>query len=162
MDQPLNDFRLIEPTLPAAADMGPWIAAGLGLILILVVVMAARKRSRTSTPQLRESAYRDALAALTHHPALSARDTAIHCSRVLREFLALAANDPSLYETHEEFITRHDSLQALRPETQTATKTHFEQLATIKYAREIPDHDPATLIADSKGLLVTLHQQLAG
>ncbi len=164
MDPPLNDFRLIEPTLPAAPGIGPWIAAGLVLTLALatLLVMAARKRSQAGAPQLRESAYRDALAALTQHPAHAARDTAIHCSLVLRQFLALAASDPALYETHEEFITRHDSLKSLDPDTQAATKAHFDRLAAIKYASEIPDHDPAGLIADSKGLLATLHQQLAG
>ena len=63
-----------------------------------------------------------------------------------------------MFETHEEFISRHDSLQALTAEARAAAEAAFTRLASLKYAEEIPDDDPAEVIADARKLLETLHQ----
>jgi len=165
MDQALKDFRLMEPTLPDAPGPGvaPWIFALLILVVIAIALIAwSRLRHSPSHPlRLKEIAYRDAVTALTHISPDAIRDAAIQTSLILRQFLAKVTNAPALYETHEEFITRQDSLKSLRPESQLATKQLFDQLAAIKYAREVPHRQPSELIADSKGLLATLHKDLA-
>lgn len=166
MDQTLKDFRLMEPTLPDAAGLGmmSWVFALLilGAIVITLVFWGRRGHSAARALRYKEIAYRDAVATLTQLAPDAIRETAIQTSFILRQFLAKVTHDPALYETHEEFITRQDSLKSLRPETQAATKQLFDRLAAIKYAREIPDNQPAELIADSKGLLATLHKDLAG
>lgn len=82
-------------------------------------------------------------------------------SLILRKYLSAAANDPALFETHEEFISRHDSLQALKPEARAAAEAGFTRLASLKYAPEIQEDAPAQVIADSRALLETLHQGFA-
>jgi len=163
MDQALKDFRLMEPTLPDAPGLGvvPWIFALLILIVIALIVWSRLRHSPSQPLRFKEIAYRDAVAALTHISPDAIRDAAIQTSLILRQFLAKVTNAPALYETHEEFITRQDSLKSLRPESQLATKQLFDQLAAIKYAREVPHRQPSELIADSKGLLATLHKDLA-
>jgi hypothetical protein len=66
-----------------------------------------------------------------------------------------------LFETHEEFVSRHDALLALTPEARAATETGFTRLAALKYAPEIPDAVPAEVVAESRALLETLHHGFA-
>jgi len=46
-------------------------------------------------------------------------------SLILREYLSSAAGDPALFETHEEFISRHDALQSLTPDAGLPHKPAF-------------------------------------
>lgn len=166
MDQPLNDFRLMEPILPEAPGPGgaTWIVGlmVLGTIAVALVIWIRQRHSPSHAPRLKEIAYRNAVETLTRIAPVGIRETAIQTSLILRQFLAQATNDPALYETHEEFITRQNSLQSLRPETQSAAKQLFDRLAAIKYASEVPDNQPSELIANSKSLLTTLHKELVG
>jgi Domain of unknown function (DUF4381) len=166
MDQPLKDFRLMEPILPEAPGPGlvPWIVGllVLGAILMALVIWARQRHSPSHSLRFKELAYRNAVETLTRIAPVGIRETAIQSSLILRQFLAQVTNDPALYETHEEFITRQNSLQSLRPETQSTAKQLFDRLAAIKYASEVPDHQPSELIANSKSLLTTLHKELVG
>lgn len=165
MDQPLTDFRLMEPTLPEPSGPGvaSWIVGMLvlGVILVALIIWSRRRHSASHPLRFKEAAYRDAITTLTQLSPADLRETAIQTSLIVRQFLAKVTNDPALYETHEEFITRQHSLQSLSPTTQAATKQLFDQLAEIKYAAEVPIRQASEIIADAKGLLATLHKEIA-
>ena len=84
------------------------------------------------------------------------RECALRLSMILRSFLAGQAQDPALYETHEEFSQRIDSLAHVPVVCQCATRDLLEQLAAFKYAGESA-HDTtyAHLLVEQAKELVT-------
>ncbi len=151
-----------ESLLPDSGFSQWWIIAGVALLVLImvVVIMIARKRksSAPSTQTLRHAARAEAVEALSKIIVTDARDAAIQCSLILRRYLSIAAGDPALFETHEEFISRHDALLQLTAETRLVAATGFTRLATMKYAPEIPAEPAAgKIISDSRSLLETLH-----
>lgn len=169
MNESTASLELIEPGPPVAlvpdAGWELWLAAGLGLALaitaIVLIRMVRRKSSSANPAALREAAFRDALAALDAIRAAETRDTAVQTSLILRAYLAAAAADPALYETHEEFISRHDALQSLTADARNAAETGFSRLATLKYAPQIPAGSPDGVLAESRKLLEILHHGFA-
>jgi len=157
--------ELMEPASPEALipDIGLWplwLAAGITLALLLILTAFLRRRSRpTPDPSsIRNAAYSHAIASFDGTTTLTPRDAAIQSSLILRKYLCTAADDPALFETHEEFLSRHDALQALDPATREAAATGFNQLASLKYASEIPLANTPDIITEAKKLLHSLHQ----
>jgi hypothetical protein len=151
-----------ESLLPDSGFSQWWIVAGVALlvlIMVVVIVIARKRRSPApSTQSLRHAARADAVAELSRIITTDARDAAIQCSLILRRYLSIAAGDPALFETHEEFVSRHDALQQLTAETRLVAATGFSRLATMKYAPEIPAEPTAErIISGSRSLLETLH-----
>jgi LPXTG-motif cell wall-anchored protein len=168
MNESPTVLELMEPAPPGdlvpAYGLWPWfVAAGVALLLIAAVIWLLRKRRRhgESPAALREAAYRDALAALDAIRAEQSRTVAVQASLILRKYLAIAATDPALYETHEEFISRQDSLQQLNPDARSAASETFKKLAALKYAPEISPEPPAGIREESRALLETLHHGFA-
>jgi hypothetical protein len=162
-DKPAN-FELLEPASPEAlvpdSWVEPWMAlTAVGLLLIIAAWFAFRKKKPAAIdPQIiRNAAYHEALAGLEKITALQARDAAVQCSLILRRYLSVAANDPALFETHEEFISRHDALNALTEAARKTSESGFSRLASIKYAAEVPDVSPLEVATESRSLLETLH-----
>lgn len=154
----------MEPASPEALipriGLWPWAvgAAVLLLVAILLTWWLRRRRRRTYDPMsVRIAAHQEALAGLNEINAEDAREAAIRCSLVLRRYLSLAANDPALFETHEEFVSRRDALKVLQPEARAAAAVGFEKLASLKYGPDSPMDAPATVIGDGRLLLETLH-----
>ena len=156
----LQDAASPEALLP---DHGlwPWWAAAILLAVVaavvLVLVFRKRKAAAVNPRKVREDAFREALGSLSGIRTEDPRDTAVQSSLVLRKYLSVAAADPALFETHEEFIARQDALQALSENARTAAESGFSRLAALKYGPEIPDTPAANIIAESRGLLETLH-----
>lgn len=140
-----------------------WLAAAIIAVMVISAVLVFRKRKPAAADpaKLRESAFREALSALAETSPGDARSAAVQCSLVLRKYLSIAATDPSLYETHEEFIARQDALMALTETARAATAAGFSRLAALKYGPEIPDTAAAQVIAESRALLETLHHGFA-
>jgi hypothetical protein len=168
MDGQTTGFELIEPASPEALvpthELSLWlVAAAVLTLLLLVIVLISRNRKPTTANLMakRMAAFSAAKSALESITAATCRDAALRSSLILRNYLAVAANDPALFETHEEFIARHDSLQALTPSARAAAEAGFTRLASLKYAPEIPDADPSDVVAESLSLLETLHQGFA-
>lgn len=131
-DIPADQFMVQEFWIPLA-----WACA----ILIPMAAWAAwwlyrrnRKPAAPTTTPLQE-----AMAALTalenELPAM--RECALRLSLVLRSYLAGQAQDPALYETHEEFSQRMDSLSHVPQSCQLETRDLLEHLAEYKYAGEV-------------------------
>lgn len=165
-----STLKLIEPASPEAlvpaAGWSLWlIIAGIVIALIIAAIILIRvllkKSSAPSPAALRESAFREALAALHAVKSTQTRDAAVQSSLIVRKYLAAAAADPALYETHEEFISRHDSLQSLTPDARSAAETGFTRLALLKYAPDIPDEAPEAILEESQVLLEALHHGFA-
>ena len=168
MSEKTSGLELMEPASPdlLIPEYGLWPWFAVAAVIIVLAILTAWFFQRKNKPvidplTLRNAAFAEAIAALAGTATDSAREAAVHCSLILRRYLSAAANDPALFETHEEFISRHDALQALTPETRATTGRVFERLAALKYAPEIPDASSTEVIAESRSLLETLHHGFA-
>lgn len=140
-----------------------WLAAGIIVLLgiALIIYIKTRKPAAVDIAAARESAYKDASGGLQQCVPADAREAAVQSSLILRKYLSIAAGDPALFETHEEFISRQDALQALTEDARNAAGHGFSNLAALKYAPEIPGKAAAEVITESRSLLETLHQGFA-
>jgi hypothetical protein len=93
--------------------------------------------------------------------AANGREAATVSSLVLRRYLSTVTGDPTLFETHEEFVSRHDALKSLPEPVRVAAVEGFDRLASLKYAREPGREEPAPVIQSSRALLETLHHAFA-
>ncbi|MEO7101191.1 MAG: hypothetical protein ABI162_17700 [Luteolibacter sp.] len=159
-----TNFELLDPPSPDALVPDPiigfWIVVGLILVLLVISIILIIRRKKNAAPNplaARNAAYREAVSALEKMNALQSRDAAVQSSLILRKYLSLAANDPALFETHEEFISRHDALNALTEEARKASQSGFTRLASQKYGAEIPEVNPLDVVNESRALLETLH-----
>ncbi len=156
----LQDAASPEALLP---DHGlwPWWAAAVLIVLVITAVMflvfRKRKAAALDPRKIREEVFREALGSLSAIRTDDPRDSSVQCSLVLRKYLSVAASDPALYETHEEFISRRDALQSLSDAARSAAGSGFSRLAALKYGPEIPGTPAAGIIAESRALLETLH-----
>ncbi len=169
MEETTPTLELLEPISPEVMLPGPlvepWMLIVLALLILGIIAFLIwnKRRVAVSVDPLAErmAAFREARAALDGIEASDARAAATQASLILRKYLSVAARDPALYETHEEFVSRSDSLGALSPAARAASETGFAALAAMKYAPEIPEADPAAVIREAKVLLETLHQGFA-
>jgi hypothetical protein len=158
-----TSFELKEPAPPDALvpslGLWPWwVGGGLLLLVVIILLIVFRKRAAVIDPAAaRNAAFKEALDSLAGARANEAREAAVQCSLILRRYLSTAAGDPALFETHEEFVARHDSLRALSAPAREAAAAGFSRLAALKYSRDVPDEDPAKVSGDSRILLETLH-----
>jgi hypothetical protein len=160
----LRDAAIPDALMPGYGLEWWWLVAGIFAFIVLLVVVMLRIRGKAQAPSaaaLRESAFREAMAALTDSAPADARAAAVLSSLAVRKYLSVAAEDPALFETHEEFIARHNALNAFKPEARAAAETGFTRLAALKYAPQEPDASSANVIAESRTLLQTLHHGFA-
>ncbi len=156
----LQSIPELEPDIPAETLEGSSLWLPLGIAAALLLLAAAllfwwkRRRSR-STPA--PSPADTALAAIAkleeEQPDL--RRCSLGLSLILRGFLSGRTQDPALYETHEEFSHRMDSLSGVPAECQYDTRCLLETLAEQKYAPALPDDRArvAQLMADTRALV---------
>ncbi len=164
MEEEAPNLQLKEPVLPEslvpAMDLTwVWVAiAAFVLVTVAIILIGKRKKKGAIDPlSLRRAAYRTAVKSFESATAGDARDAAVQSSMILRRFLADAVGDPALFETHEEFITRRDSLEKLTPPVREATATTFATLARVKYAPETPEDDPSAILAEGRRHLDVLN-----
>jgi len=168
MSEKASGFELMEPASPEAllpdSGLWPWfVAAGIvvALVIILILLLRKKKSSAVNLTKIRDAAFTEAMTALVETRTSDVRDTAVRSSMILRKYLSTAAGDPALFETHEEFVARHDALKALNVEARAATEVGFTRLAALKYAPGTPDTAPESVVAESQALLKTLHHGFA-
>ena len=160
MDGEPKNLELLDPASPEALlpDSAWWhwlVPAALVVLLGIGVLIYLRKRKRAGGVEAmrREVAFGEACGAVAAVVTDDVRDAAVLCSLILRRYLSVAAADPSLYETHEEFVSRHNSLVALTAEARAATEAGFSRLVAMKYAPEVPAVAAAQVIAEAHSLL---------
>lgn len=141
-----------------------WLVGSVALILAVagwLLIRRLRAIVARNAVDMRDQAYREAEAALGEVATSDPRDTAVRVSLIVRKYLSVAARDPALFETHEEFIARHDALNILNGDARSAAAAAFERLAALKYAPGRPDDDPGDVLTESRRLLRTLHHGFA-
>lgn len=168
MESESSSLALKPPPAPDALlpkeEFPLWAMAmiGVGVAMLLVVLLKLlTRRKPVDAVSLRLKAYQDALRSLTESPASDAREAATRASLILRRYLATASGDPALFETHEEFISRRDSLKHLAEEAREAARTQFDRLAALKYSGDIRSAEAAPIFESSRALLETLHRAFA-
>jgi hypothetical protein len=154
----LRDIPDVTPLLPH--DWLPWwvwVAMAVVLLLLWFIISRARK-SKQDPSVLRLKAYQEALHSLESARSLqSAVALATSLSLTLRRYLAIAFGDPSLFETHEEFLARHNALDSLPVETRQLLTSHFSTLCRFKYAPSDVAVDLSLLVPQATDLLNRLH-----
>jgi len=168
MDGDPKNLELLEPASPETLIPGfswwLWLIPG-GIVVLLgitaLIYLRQRKPAVDGIAKRREVAFGEGIAALAAVVTDDVREAAVLCSLILRRYLSVAADDPALYETHEEFVSRHDSLLALTAEARVATAAGFGCLAAMKYAPEPPAVAAAEVVGEARSLLETLHHGFA-
>lgn len=152
-----------EPLLPQ--QMFPewaWYAMAAGVIvltaLIIVIARMTRKRADQKAPEnIRQLAYGEAIATLdSATPQERIQEVAVTISSAIRRYLTRVSGDPTLYETHEEFISRHEVLTRYPEELRKAASDLFTELARLKYGQEATGN-AETLVTKARALLENLH-----
>jgi Domain of unknown function (DUF4381) len=155
---PPPDALLPRPGFPLLGS----VLISLGVLLLIIVVLKWRKARQSSDPTtLRRHAYEAALRSLNDATAANSREAATVSSLVLRRYLATVSGDPALFETHEEFVTRHDSLRALPEETRQAAVAGLDRLASLKYSMDARAEETASVFDASRSLLETFNRSFA-
>jgi hypothetical protein len=121
-----------------------WIVVpALGLVLLILLGYVFLKQTKVFDPKkAKREAFQQALSELAKLDVSLGKENVIMVSLVLREYLSKCMNDPTLYETHEEFVGRHDAIQGLDEELREEISVYFSELAASKYAPEegqVPD-----------------------
>jgi hypothetical protein len=163
-DLQLRDLAPAEPFLqPPGWPWWAWLLAGLvALSAVILVIAIARRKKAATPPDLRlraESAYRKACEGIEQAGATGGvQEAATACSTAVRGYLATVCGDPSLFETHEEFLARHQALESYPAEMRERVSTGFSRLAELKYGKDRKG-EIAAVTDESRRLLDQLHQQ---
>lgn len=159
-------FELAEP--PSAGPLLPaWsypsmalLAAGILCViaaLIITTVFILKKRAATAeNPRAR--AWREADAEFATMRPATPREAAVFASFTLRRYLVATADDPSLFETHDEFLQRPGALASVPATLRESTSGLFSRLAALKYSPGDSPAAPAEIIAEARASLASLHQ----
>ena len=166
MEKPeVENFELVEGNeairmVPALEPHLWWFFSGVILIFgILGCFLLIRKKRVVHDPsRLRHEAYEQARAALAQ---VSAEDleSAIEVSFILRRYLSLSFEEPALFETHEELISRHDALSAFPDNLRREIGDFFAKLASCKYTLGDTSENFAEITVEGTALLERMHKQ---
>lgn len=168
MESEPSSLALKPPPPPDAllpkAEFPLWAMAMIGLgvlILVLAIVKLCSRKKPIDPMTLRQQAYERAVRAINEATSSDGREAATEASLILRRYLATVSGDPALFETHEEFIARRDSLKSLAEEAREAARVQFDRLAALKYSKDVRSADAAPIFESSRALLETLHRAFA-
>ncbi len=165
MNENHGSLELLEPVSPETlvpdSWVEPWMFGAAAVLLLLLVAIAFFIRRKPAAPDPRaerEAVYKEAALQLSNVPEESAREAAVQCSLIVRNYVARAAKDPALFETHEETVARHAAFAGFTEETRAAASAGFSRLAALKYTAGAADVPGADVVADAGALLETLHR----
>lgn len=157
----------LEPDIAPDALMQTELLTPLEWILLaaLAVLIAAsavwfilKRRKNAPIPPTHEEA---ALASVreAEADALSLRECSLRLSFILRSYLTGEISDPALYETHQEFNRRVDSLASIPAAVQESARELLECLASLKYAGETSEDRVRSqeLCAMTRDLIMRIH-----
>ena len=133
-----------------------WTAGALAAALMLTFYLLWRRKRRSAPlpPSAEEVAF-DSLRQL-EGKEITLRECSLRLSLILRDYLRCRLQDTSLYETHEEFSQRIDSLSNVPGAQRDETRRLLEELAELKYNEpdgEDADARVASFIARTRNLI---------
>lgn len=137
-----------------------WVFAAVAVVaaVVLLMVLLLRKKPVFDASKEKREAYLEAKAAFSGKVGTDPRESAIQVSMILRRYLARSMNEPALFETHEEFIARHDGLKNLPDDVRSEAGAFFSKLAAVKYAPDdIVGMDADHTSAEGAALLERIH-----
>lgn len=148
----------VSPSLFMQGSMGMlilWCCVALIALAAAAYIWWIRRRNRTAPRAITplESALKALQQLEEKLPPL--RECSLRLSLIVRQYLQGEVQDPALFETHEEFSQRLDSLAAVPRECQYDTRYLLEKLADLKYSGN-HDQDPVQahkLIEQARALL---------
>lgn len=155
----------LEQGIPAealeAGGISPWLLwggiAAVCLVIGIIIFLIVRKKQKTQHIPTPEEIAMNRLAELQQAmPDL--RACSLELSMTLREYLCGKTQDPAMFETHEEFSRRLDSLSAIPRECQYGTRMLLEKFAEMKYAgrQENAPQLVTSLIDETKNIILSI------
>lgn len=87
--------------------------------------------------------------------------TATECSLIVRRYLSEITGDPALYETHEQWVMRHDALEDFNDSLKQQVGELFSKLAALKYAPEHQGGSPSALVENSRHVVDAAYREVA-
>ncbi len=165
MEEKGNSLELVESRdaielVPRWEPEAWWFFAASAVIAIaiLAVLLMRRKKPSVDLSKEKREAYAEAKAELVKIGGADLRETAIRVSVILRRYLSRSMNEPALFETHEEFVARHDGLKDLPDDVRSEVGGFFAKLAALKYAPDdIGSGDVQRINAGGAALLERIH-----
>lgn len=139
----LDAIPELEPDVSAEIFLQEsfWTPLNMGLSVAAVIALALLslwiyRKLHPAKPTPQASAEEIALAQLQalETRQLSTRELSLELSLLLREFITQETQEPTLYETHQEFSSRLDSLASIPAEHQYELRCLLEELSEMKYA----------------------------
>lgn len=128
-DAPAETFIESSLLLPLCLAAAVTLLA-VGGLLLWWRLRTKRPAAHTQTPLETALAALDGIAA----EVTTLRECSLRVSMLLRSYLAGQVQDTALYETHEEFSHRMDSLANVPAACRDATSLLLDELAALKYA----------------------------
>lgn len=167
MDSDALQLRELVPVDSLVVEPGwPWwlwalIAITVTLIVVVIVLITRDKTALSAArkPVDHSAAYRRAVDEIEESSKLPAQEGATRISGAIRLYLATVCGDPSLFETHEEFLSRHQALQSFPEETRERVSTLLCQLASMKYDQPRNEVAP-TMGQQSRAVIDQLHERI--
>lgn len=165
MNSEALELRDTLPAGPLLMEPGwPWwvwvlgAIATVGLLVIPIwLVFCDKPRKEALLTKQGDNAYQEALAGLASIEQDPDHDPATLASAILRRYLTIISRDPTLFETHEEFLSRHSALEHYPEDLRKHISEAFTQLAGLKYDKDRTA--PVEAISrESRKLLDQLHQ----
>lgn len=138
-----------------------WVLAAGAVIAVIVflLVMVLRKKPVVDASKEKREAYREAKVALSECESVDPHESTLRVSMILRRYLARSMNEPALFETHEEFIARHDGLKNLPEDLKSELGAFFSKLASVKYAPgDFATVDGRSIYTEASALLERSHR----
>ncbi|MDE0835705.1 MAG: DUF4381 family protein [Akkermansiaceae bacterium] len=166
MEENENSFELVESR--DAIDLMPgwepqvwWYCAAAGVVLgvVLLVMFLRRKKTASDPGKERREAYLEAKGDFEKGAGSSAREAAVRVSVILRRYLSKSMREPALFETHEEFVSRHDALKGLPEDVRQSLGVFFAKLAELKYAPDVAEGAASEFYSGGLELLERIHTQ---
>lgn len=141
MEEKSNSLELAE-SRDAIALVPTWepqlwwffTAAAVIAVAVVLLILLLRKKPKADLLKEKREAYLEAKTAFGVKESGDARENAILVSMILRRYLAKSMKEPALFETHEEFVARHDGLKDMTEEVRSCVSVFFSKLAAVKYA----------------------------
>lgn len=143
----------------------PWwawtmIALGSLIVILLIILLASRQKPAVASNNKvdRNKAYMEAQKEIQDASKLQPREAATNISSALRRYMTTIFGDPTLYETHEEYLSRHEALSCIPESSRLKVSELFSELASFKYKRPTESDDSGFAIDKPLSLLKEIHQ----
>lgn len=168
MDPSTEDVRFIEPPstdelIPSSLGWEIWLIMTGALLVVMLAawfIWRQGQRSGQASINIHQEAHAEAISALAACTSEEPNPVATECSLVLRRYMAKVTDDPALFETHEEWLSRHEAIEPFGDSIKEQIHSLFSQLAEWKYTPAGHGETPNIMIERSRDLLEAIHEEV--